>query len=336
MRYITATPPESVTLSWALKDHPKANVRRRCYAIALSTRGKSVSYIKDLLNIPDKTVYRWFDRWEASGIIGMFTLPGQGVKALLDTLNDAALEAQVKTELELNPQQLALVAETLSTHLSQPITYGMLKRYVKNVLGCTWKRLKKWLKPKQNPIEYARLWAELEQIKALEAKGFIEVFYGDQSSFSLNPNVPYGWQPKTYTKIVPQKGVVSNVFGLLSKKQELESYICTGTMTSAFMIALIEDFISKRTQPTVIVLDNAPIHKSAEFLDAMEEWKEKYDLNIFFLPTYSPHLNPIETLWRKMKYEWLKPHDYQNRDTLSNAVEHILCNYGSLFTINFA
>jgi transposase len=324
-----------VTLEWALKDHPKASVRRRCYAIALSTRGKSVTYIKDLFNVPDKTVYRWFARWDKSGIMGMYTEPGQGRKSLLDTINDADLEIQIKTELELNPQQLTVVAEKLSADLSQTITYSMLKRYVKKVLGYTWKRLKKWLKPKQDPIEYARLWAELENLKALEAKNFIEIFYGDQSSFSLNPNVPYGWQPKEYTKIVPQKGTVSNVFGLLSKKQELEAYTCTGTMTSAFMIALIEDFISKRTQPTVIVLDNAPIHKSAEFLDAVEDWKEKYDLNIFFLPTYSPHLNPIETLWRKIKYEWLKPQHYQNRDTLSDAIDHILCNYGTLFNINF-
>ena len=26
---------------------------------------------------------------------------------------------------------------------------------------------------------------------------------------------------------------------------------------------------------------------------------------LFYLPTYSPHLHNIETLWRNMKYEWL-------------------------------
>ena len=104
------------------------------------------------------------------------------------------------------------------------------------------------------------------------------------------------------------------------------------------MVALIEDFIGnkKKLERTVIVLDNAPIHKSEEFTSAIEEWQEKYDLFIFFLPAYSPHLNLIETLWRKMKCEWLKPQDYDNPSSLEKAVEKILNNVGKEFIINFA
>jgi len=99
---------------------------------------------------------------------------------------------------------------------------------------------------------------------------------------------------------------------------------------------LIEDFINeKKPEKTVIVLDNAPIHKSEEFIAAMQEWQEKHDLSIFFLPTYSPHLNLIETLWRKMKTEWLKPQDYENPSTLEKAIEHILNHIGTEFVINF-
>jgi len=43
--------------------------------------------------------------------------------------------------------------------------------------------------------------------------------------------------------------------------------------------------------------------------EKLPEWEEK-DFYIFNLPTYSPHLNIIEILWRRMKYEWLKPEDY--------------------------
>lgn len=336
MRYITATTAEILTLQEGLHHHPKPQFRRRCLAIELSARGKSVTYIKDLLQVPDKTVYRWFSRWEKDGIMGMYTVAGQGPKSALITHNTKALQDEIRTAIEDNPQKLHEVADIIAARLDLPITYGMLKRYVKNVLGYTWKRLKKWLKPKQDPIEYARLKTELDTLKQLELDGFLQIFYGDQSSFSLNPNVPYGWQPKEYTKIVPQKGTVSNVFGLLSTNQELESYTCTGTMTSEFMIALIENFITTRTQRTVIVLDNAPIHKSEAFLEAKQYWEEEFDVYIFFLPTYSPHLNPIETLWRKMKHEWLKPKDYLNHKTLSMAVDNILCNFGTQFTINFS
>ena len=227
------------------------------------------------------------------------------------------------------------MAIEISLELKIDISYGKLKRFIKEKLFYTWRRLRKWLKPKQDPAEYQRLYELLQKLKELEETGFLDLFYGDQSSFSMNPNVPYGWQEKGNSiKIVPSKETPINIFGLLSKNNDLEAYECKGSMTSAAMIAFIDDFIESRKQRTAIVLDNAPIHKSGEFQEAIKRWEEQ-DVFIFFLPTYSPHLNIIETLWRKMKYEWLKPHDYLNGDTLSNAVRNIICKFGNDFSIKF-
>ena len=70
-------------------------------------------------------------------------------------------------------------------------------------------------------------------------------------------------------------------------------------------------------------------------MDKRQEWEEQ-DLFIFFLPRYSPHLNRIETLWRKIKYEWLKPRNYQSWKTLTKAVKNILASFGSDYNINFS
>jgi transposase len=227
------------------------------------------------------------------------------------------------------------VAIEVSLELKKSISYQQLKRFIKEKLHYSWRRLRKWLKPKQDPVEYQRLLNLLQKLKELEDLGYLDLFYGDQSSFSMNPNVPYGWQEKgNAIKIVPSKETPINIFGLMSKNNELEAYECTGSMTSAVVIAFIDDFFESRKSRTAIILDNAPIHKSEEFKEAIKKWEEQ-DFFIFFLPTYSPHLNLIETLWRKIKYEWLKPHDYLNCDTLSKAVSNILCKFGDQFSINF-
>jgi transposase len=57
------------------------------------------------------------------------------------------------------------------------------------------------------------------------------------------------------------------------------------------------------TKETWIVLDNAPIHRSEEFEEKIEEW-EQVGLKIYFLPAYCPSLNKIEMLWQKIKYDW--------------------------------
>jgi transposase len=53
------------------------------------------------------------------------------------------------------------------------------------------------------------------------------------------------------------------------------------------------------------------------------------------LPTYSPHLNPIETLWRKIKYNWLKPSDYSSWEDIKMALDNILTSVGQKFKIEF-
>ena len=69
-------------------------------------------------------------------------------------------------------------------------------------------------------------------------------------------------------------------------------------------------------------------------MNRIEAWEEQ-DLYVFFLPKYSPHLNLIEILWRKIKYEWLKPQHYLNKETFSQALEDILVKIGDEFKINF-
>lgn len=67
----------------------------------------------------------------------------------------------------------------------------------------------------------------------------------------------------------------------------------------------------------------------------LQQWAKK-ELYIIFLPPYSPHLNLIETLWRKMKREWLKPEDYESEATLKNAICTIIKNYDHDYTIDFS
>jgi transposase len=58
---------------------------------------------------------------------------------------------------------------------------------------------------------------------------------------------------------------------------------------------------SKRIEkPTYVVIDNAPTHTSDYFLAHLDEWEES-GLYVIPLPAYSPELNIIEILWRKIK-----------------------------------
>jgi transposase len=55
----------------------------------------------------------------------------------------------------------------------------------------------------------------------------------------------------------------------------------------------------------------------------------------YYLPPYSPELNRIEILWRKIKYEWIPFTVYLNFTALKSALLDILNNVGSKYQITF-
>lgn len=105
-------------------------------------------------------------------------------------------------------------------------------------------------------------------------------------------------------------------------------------MGSEEVIGLLDSFCGKIRQKTVVVLDNAPTHRSKAFMEKVKQWQEQ-DLYIFFLPAYSPELNKIEMLWRKIKYQWLDFDAYTCWDSLQQHLNQVLDNIGLEYIINF-
>lgn len=87
-------------------------------------------------------------------------------------------------------------------------------------------------------------------------------------------------------------------------------------------------------KPTVLVIDNAPTHRSKRFSEQLERWEEK-GLYIFFLPKYSPHLNIAEIFWQKAKYEWPKPSDYVSFAKYKQKIKEIFNKIGVDYKIVF-
>lgn len=101
-----------------------------------------------------------------------------------------------------------------------------------------------------------------------------------------------------------------------------------------FIFEQLEKLSFQIQKQTVIILDNASIHKAKIIKQQLNFW-EKRGLYLFYLPPYSPHLNIAETLWRKIKKEQIDPIDYLNKETLSYAVNRCLAQLGKSWKINF-
>jgi transposase len=175
----------------------------------------------------------------------------------------------------------------------------------------------------------------MEWLQIAAKQPLFQVVFADESGFSLTPCVPYGWQaPGERYSLPSQRSSTQSIFGLLSQHNELWTYWAEKTITAEVVIDCLNNFVSKSKKITLLVMDNASIHTAKAFQACLPQWEEK-GLLIFYLPAYSPHLNRIERLWQKVKYEWLKACDYANILTLHAALKHIFLQYGQQYNILF-
>lgn len=175
----------------------------------------------------------------------------------------------------------------------------------------------------------------MKVLQKLNEADLIDLYYADESAFSMNPKLPYGWSKKDERiEIFPQRDKKMNLFGIFRADNFCLTYESKGNIDSQFLIQSINDFCAYLDKPTVLVLDNAPTHRSEKFIEQISKWMEK-DLYVFFLPRYSPHLNLAETFWRKAKYEWLRPSDYVSFKKFKKKIKEIFNQIGSEYKIQF-
>jgi len=191
------------------------------------------------------------------------------------------------------------------------------------------------LKSKRNQNDFEHKQQQIESLKELEDSGYIDLYFGDESHFGLTPNVPYAWQTKENPILLPAaKGKFLNVVGLMNRKNDLFFEVNETTFNTDKFICFMDKFVEQIVKQTVVILDNSPIHKSKKFMAKIIEWKEK-DVLIYFLPAYSPELNLIEILWKRIKYQWLPFDAYLCFQNLKERLLFVLNNFRIKYDIIF-
>jgi len=116
--------------------------------------------------------------------------------------------------------------------------------------------------------------------------------------------------------------------------KELFSVTSTSKVDSDTVIDIFDKFSNYISKVTVVVLDNASIHTSKKFKSKITEWEEK-GLHLLYLPPYSPELNPIEMLWREMKYNWVNLNALDSFESYEKHIKELLLGFGTKYDINF-
>ena len=97
-------------------------------------------------------------------------------------------------------------------------------------------------------------------------------------------------------------------------------WLIDGPINGERFLLYVEKVLAPTLQPgDIVVMDNLGSHKGKAVRRAIR----KAGAKLFFLPKYSPDLNPIEQLFAKLKH-WLRNAAARTPDALCSAIGHIL------------
>ena len=332
MRFIAPLDEETQDrLRSLMHSSDNVRVRQRAHAILLSAKRYRIGQIADIFEVDRDTVSRWLTNWNERRFDGLAdeARPGRP-RALKADEEDRALAIALE-----EPRQIKLglgrIEQLVGRRLSLDWLRGRLRQR-----AYRYKRLRASLRRKREEAAFRQAQQELGELQRREAAGEIDLYYGDESGFALRPALAYAWQPVGKRIEVEHTGREQiNVLGLLRRDGEFVPFTAEDAVTSETVSACLDYFAARLRRKTVLVLDNAPVHKSKAVKACLGRWAAQ-GLHVKYLPSYSPELNVIEHLWRKMKYQWMPLSAYERFEKLKQALDEILAGVGTKYRITFS
>lgn len=324
---------EGKSVRQMMKRHSSARTRVRAHAVLLSAKGYTINQICDILEVTRDSVSSWFSSFEEKGVEGLEEEPPSGRPRKIGSEGEARLRILVETD----PRNVtAQFQEEYEKDSEDSISRGTVKRALRK-LGFVWKRLRTSLSDKRDETAFHEAKQKLRDLRKRADRGEINLYYFDEAAFSLEPSVPYGWQPVGHTTKIPStRSTKISVLGFLRHDgRRLHSTLLEGTVDAKAVGSCFDLFAKTVRKTTYVVLDNAPAHQSEEFLKKIAALTTR-GIRCFFLPPYSPELNRIEILWRFVKNHWIPLDAYQSLQKLNASLMDIFANVGSRYRISFA
>ena len=128
-----------------------------------------------------------------------------------------------------------------------------------------------------------------------------EIYFEDESGVRSDFHSGKSWAVKGETPIVRVTGprFSLNTISAISPRGALRFMVVKGGVGAKVFIGFLKRLMQGQRRPVYLIVDGPPSHRAK----AVKTYVESLDgrLKLFFLPPYSPELNPDELVWNDVK-----------------------------------
>jgi transposase len=279
-------------------------LRRR--AVAAVQSGESPEVVARVFGISRGTIYGWLSLYRHGGWGALDASKRGGRPRKLD---GGALRWIYDTVTMKNPLQLkfafalwtrAMIATLIERKFDVRLSSTSVGRLL-NQLGLSAKR-PMWRAYQQDPEAVDRwLNEEFPKIKALAKRMKAEIFFGDEAGVRSDFHSGTTWGKRGKTPVVSTTGARFglNLISAISPVGNMRFMVTKGRVGAKVFIEFLKRLIYNSDRMIFLIVDGHPAHRAkivGKYLDSVKD-----RLRLFFLPSYSPELNPDEWVWNHLK-----------------------------------
>jgi len=273
-------------------------------AVRIFTTGKTRTKISQELGISRNTVNKWISEYQE---LGQFQNEKKRGRPLGNgrTLTPEQEQLIQKKIIDKTPDQYKLpfalwTNDAVMRLIEQEFTIVMAQRTV-----CDY--LHRWGFTPQRPIKLSyeqqpkavQEWLDITYPKIVE-KSIVdnaEIHWGDETGISSIEHYPRGYAPigKTPTIVLSNAARERvNMISSITNKGKVQFMIYDNKFTAQVFIEFLEQLIKASDKKVYLILDNLRVHHAK----IVKKWLESKtsEIELYYLPSYSPELNPDEYL----------------------------------------
>lgn len=292
--------------------------------VASVQRGQSPEIVAAALGINRVTIYGWLSRYRHGGWDALDARKRGGRKPKLD---GKAMRWVYNTVTLKNPLQLKftfalwtskMIGELIHQRFAVKLSKASVCRLL-NQLGLTPQR-PVWRAYQQRP-EAVQSWLDEEypSIRRLAKKMNATIFFGDEAGVRSDHHAGTTWGAKGKTPVVSSTGARFgfNLISVVSAQGEFRFMVVKGSVGARVFIEFLKRLLHNANRMIFLIVDGHPAHKAKLVTRFVESMKDR--LRLFFLPPYSPELNPDERVWNDLKNNALGRQRIDSPDQLRKA-----------------
>jgi len=288
-------------------DH-KTLTELRKRAVVSVQDGQSPEIVAQVFGVHRVTMYGWLARYRNGGWDSLDARKRGGRPS---KLGGKAMRWIYQTITMKNPLQLKftfalwtakmigqLIYERFGIKLSKASICRLLKQ-----LGLTPQR-PVWRAYQQKPEEVQKwLNEEYPRIRNMARRLKAQIFFGDEAGVRSDHHAGTTWAARGKTPVVSTTGArfSLNLISAVSAQGEFRFMTVKSRVGAAQFIEFIKRLLHGAERMIFLIVDGHPTHKARSVTKFIETEPIKKRFRLFYLPPYSPELNPDERVWNDLK-----------------------------------